>query len=287
MGSPSSHRKRAAASPDGREPGQIRSPSKRGCFPEAGPAAGAALVGQGGSARLHAVCDAVADEGATYLHGDSVYDETEVCAPIRFPPAKTVEMTTISEANAQAWIDMTCAKIISDCEEMLRCTVMVESLAPCPDGSWALFGSRLHSRFEDEDAAALMRARDALNARIRGHAMFRNVFKHLFNTTPKDQKKGMELLDVITLEASTEERIQADKKGKAPMFAIKGTGKKLENRRTYHEGFMLAGAAAFTGQVVHVRSVIDNGLLSEGEALQSNSFLRVFIQCPHKVVMKT
>jgi len=77
------------------------------------------------------------------------------------------------------------------------------------------------------------------------------------------------------------------------MFAVKATGKKIDPKQTYHEGFMLAGAAALTGPVMHLRASIDKGLLSaacsrtivNAKAIQSNSFMRVFIRCPHQVVM--
>ena len=103
----------------------------------------------------------------------------------------------------------------------------------------------------------------------------------------------MELLDTITLEVSDKERFQADKKDMALEFSIKSTGKKIENRRTYHEGYMLADASAFTGTVVHVQSIIDNGQLGDTcthtkgqtKAMKSNTILRVFIQSPHVVDM--
>jgi len=149
-----------------------------------------------------------------------------------------------------------------------------------------LFGTKQHSRFEDDNAAEQMRARDALDARIRLHPLYRSVFKTLFHSKAKEQLKAMQLQDTITLQVS-----QADKKGTAPVFSVKSTGQKIENRRTYHEGYMLTDAPAFTGTVVHVRSIIDNGLLgstcihthTQGKALLSNTFLRVFIDSTHVV----
>jgi len=269
MSSPSAQRKRVAANegvsvdddPEG------LSPSKRGRFS--------------------------AKDDSPYLHVVIVDDTAKVCAPIRFAADAVVAVTTVSEDAVQAMLDMTCAKIISECETLEMNTVQVDSLVPCSTGGWALLGSTMHSRFEQEDAAEHKRARVAFNARIRGHPMFRNIFKHLFNTPPKVSKKDMELLDVITLEATLKERVEADQHRKAPMFGVKSTAKKIDPRQTYHEGFMLAGAADFKGPVMHMRASIDKGVLSatytrtimNGKDLKSNSFLRVFIKCPHQVVM--
>jgi len=203
-------RKRVAALPDAHVQEQIWTPTERGRFTEDGPYAGMAFMGQHDSARLHeAVGEAVAHEGATYCEIPR--------APIMFPPVKKVEVTTISPATAQAGVDKTCAKILSECETVLRCTIIVECLAPCTDGRFRLFCTKQHSRFEDDNAAEQMRVRDALDARIRLHPLYRSVFKTLFRSKAKEQLKAMQLQDTITLEVSDKERLEADKKG----FSVK------------------------------------------------------------------
>ena len=274
----------ATAARDTRAPDLLVLADAAAAATEDGPYAGMAFMGQHDSARLHeAVGGAAAHQGATYCEIPR--------APIMFPPVKKVEVTTISPATCQAGVDKTCAKILSECKTMLRCTIIVECLSPCTDGRFRLFGTKKHSRFEDDNAAEQMSARDALDARIRLHPLYRSVFETLFRSKAKEQLKAMQLQDTITLEVSDQERLEADKKGTAPLFSVKSTGLKIENRRTYHEGYMLADAKTFTGTVVHVRTIIDNGLLgstcththTQGKALLSNTFLRVFIDSPHVV----
>jgi len=266
MGSPAGARKRVAADEE------VLSPSKHGRFSVAA-----------GSAYCH---DPSADPSAAD-------DHRVACAPIVFAEVAALVTTTISEDAAQAMLDMTCAKVVDECEMLERITVQVDSLVPTSTGGFALLGSTAHNRFEDADAAEVKFARNTMNASIRGHPMYRNIFKHLFNTMPKVSQKGMNILDGISMEVTMKERAKADKQLKAPIFAIKPTAKKIEPTATYHEGFVLSGAAALEGPVTHMRASIDRGLLSanctrtilKAKALQSNSFLRVFIECPHKVVM--
>jgi len=177
-------------------------------------------------------------EGSAYCHEPSADDHPDVCAPILFAEVAALVMTTISEDAAQAMLDQTCAKIVDECEMMEMITIQVDSLVPCSTGGFALLGSTAHNRFEHADAVEVKFARNTMNASIRGHPMYRNIFKHLFNTAPKVSQKGMAILDVISMEVTLKERVKADQQLKAPIFAIKSTAKKIESTATYHEGFV-------------------------------------------------
>jgi len=232
-------------------------------------------------------------QGSAYCHDPSADDHPDHCVPILFAEVGALVTTTISQDAAQAMLDQTCAKTIEECEMMKTTTIQVDSLVPCSTGGFALLGSTAHNRFEHPDSDEDKFARNIMNASIRGHPMYRNIFKHLFNTAPKVSQKGMAILDGISMEVTSKERVKADKQHKAPIFAISPTAKKIESTATYHEGFVLSGAAALEGPVTHMRASIDKGLLSanctrtilKAKTLQNNSFWRVFIECPHKVVM--
>jgi len=248
------------------------SSSKRGCMTAAGPEDGAAFFGNHGSAVLYkAADDAVADDDASghELHSSSSKHgcmtaagpkNCSVLEHITVPPAEKVDTAIISLATHQAWINQTCAKIVKTCKKKLNTTVMVDCLTPLTDGSQVVVGSKLHNRYESADAAELIQAVDAMNDRVRNHAMYASIWDEVLAKRPTIQRNAMEIHDVIMAEVSDEERRRAGKAVKDLLFASKSSAAKTENRSTYHKIYFCKDAMNMSGTVVHALGIIyDNG----------------------------